>query len=50
MPTLTDAYANVVSVLKPQKQGTCGLYSFWFATLLLNSIRGDKKQVVYPRG
>ena len=50
MPTLTDAYFNVLSVLKPQKQGTCGLYSFWFATLLLNSIRTGKKQVVYPRG
>ncbi len=50
MPTLMDAYANVLPVLKPQKQGTCGLYSFWFATLLLNSIRSDRKQVVYPRG
>lgn len=50
VPTLTDAYNNVVSVLKPQKQGTCGLYSFWFATLLLNSIRTDRKPVVYPRG
>jgi hypothetical protein len=50
MPTLVDAYNNVQSVLKPQKQGTCGLYSFWFATLMLNSIRPEQKEVVYPRG
>ncbi len=50
MPTLSDAYYNIQKILKPQKQGTCGLYSFWFATLMLNSIRTGRKQVVYPRG
>lgn len=49
MPSLVDAYNACASVLKPQRQGTCGLYCFWFATLLLNELRTDKKPVVYPR-
>jgi hypothetical protein len=51
VPTLVDAYNNCLGVLKPQKQGTCGLYSFWFATMLLNDIYpgSGKKPVVYPR-
>ena len=34
--------------LKKQKQGTCGLYSFWYATLLLDAL-GVGKGIVYPR-
>lgn len=49
MPNLSEAYANCQTVLKPQKQGTCGLYSFWFATLLRNNINPEKKPIVYPR-
>lgn len=50
MSDLMKAYGNVLSVLKPQKQGTCGLYSFWFATLLLNALGKGHNTVVYPRG
>ena len=49
MPNLKQAYDNCVGVLKPQRQGTCGLYSFWFATLLVNNINTEKKPIVYPR-
>ena len=49
MPDLKEAYGLCAAVLKPQRQGTCGLYSFWFATLLLNSINPDRRPVVYPR-
>jgi hypothetical protein len=49
MPTLLDAYENCRTVLKPQRQGTCALYAFWFATLLLNNLNTDKKPIVYPR-
>jgi hypothetical protein len=49
MPTLSDAYTNCLGVLKPQRQGTCALYSFWFATLLLNDLNTLKKPIVYPR-
>jgi hypothetical protein len=49
MPDLSEAYTRCQGVLKPQRQGTCGLYSFWFATLLVNSINTNKKPIVYPR-
>lgn len=49
MPNLKDAYTLCAGVLKPQRQGTCGLYCFWFSTLLLNSINTNQKPIVYPR-
>lgn len=52
--SLQGAYIELASTLRPQKQGTCGLYSFWFATLLLNRIDQGlevkkPRSVVYPR-
>lgn len=49
MPSLAEAYIRLSSTLKPQKQGTCGLYSFWFATLLLNELQSGGRPPVYPR-
>lgn len=50
MTNLTGAYNSACKTLKPQKQGTCGLYSFWYATLLLAMVNPSaKKPIVYPR-
>jgi hypothetical protein len=51
MPTtLAEAYADLTGTLLGQRQGTCGLYSFWFATLLIKRINpGDTRNLVYPR-
>ncbi len=45
--SLEVAWGNL-GVLKPQRQGTCGLYSFWYATQLLAGL-GGTKGIVYPR-
>jgi hypothetical protein len=45
---LEQVWGKLSTTLKPQKQGTCGLYSFWYATLLLEKL-GCKKGIVYPR-
>lgn len=50
MSELETAYNKASSTLKPQKQGTCGLYSFWYASLLLSCISGGRRPIVYPRG
>lgn len=50
MTNLVQAYNGACSTLKPQKQGTCGLYSFWYASLLLAAVNpGAKKPIIYPR-
>jgi hypothetical protein len=47
---LQQAYYQCSGTMKPQKQGTCGLYSFWFASLLLKQINpADQRPFVYPR-
>lgn len=48
MPTLKEAWEGMTDDLKPQRQGTCGLYSFWYATQLLAEL-GGTKGIVYPR-
>ena len=50
MSRLASAYDRACSTLKPQKQGTCGLYSFWYASLLLSQINPGTRPVIYPRG
>jgi hypothetical protein len=45
---LEEAWGKLAKTLKKQKQGTCGLYSFWYATLLLEQL-GGTKGIVYPR-
>jgi hypothetical protein len=45
---LYDAWCHVASLLKPQAQGDCGLYSFWYATVLLNHL-DNTKPIIYPR-
>jgi hypothetical protein len=49
MPNLASAYAKTEPMMKPQKQGTCALYSFWYATLLLNQINPARGEIAYPR-
>ncbi len=50
MATLWDAYCAAWSTLKPQKQGTCGLYSFWYASLLLSQLDPNStRPIIYPR-
>lgn len=46
---LVEAYNRVIATLKPQRQGTCGLYSFWYATILLREISTTHHRIVYPR-
>jgi hypothetical protein len=46
--SLEAAWGKLAKTLKKQKQGTCGVYSFWYATLLLGHL-GGKKGIVYPR-
>ena len=49
MSQLPGAYGSIAGSLKPQKQGTCGLYSFWFATMLLRAIFPTTRAIPYPR-
>jgi len=49
MPTLAGAYNNLKNRMMPQKQGTCGLYSFWFATILLSQCKPTARTIPYPR-
>ncbi len=50
MTNLVEAYNGACGTLKPQKQGTCGLYSFWFASLLLAAVNPSaNKPIIYPR-
>ncbi len=49
MSQLPGAYASIAGTLRPQKQGTCGLYSFWFATQLLSAIFPMTRAIPYPR-
>ncbi|AMV23649.1 hypothetical protein VT84_04505 [Gemmata sp. SH-PL17] len=46
--SLEDAWKGLSGVLKKQRQGTCGVYSLWYATELLAKL-GGKKPIVYPR-
>lgn len=48
MADLSTAYTGLAASLKTQIQGTCGLYSFWYATLLLRAL-GGTGPVVFPR-
>ncbi len=45
---LRSAFNKATIHLKPQKQGTCGLYSFWYATVLLSTFKSNLP-IVYPR-
>jgi hypothetical protein len=45
---LYEAWLKACGTLKPQAQGDCGLYSFWYATVLLNQL-DNSKPIVYPR-
>jgi hypothetical protein len=45
---LYEAWMNAHAILKPQAQGDCGLYSFWYATVLLHQL-DNRKPIVYPR-
>ncbi|HUB50156.1 MAG TPA: hypothetical protein VMB73_34735 [Acetobacteraceae bacterium] len=49
MPSLVSAYGELRSGLVKQKQGTCGLYSFWYATLLLAIVNPTTRAIPYPR-
>lgn len=44
---LIGAYNKLSSTLKRQVQGTCGLYTFWYATLILQELQ---KHAVKPSG
>ncbi|MCI0702026.1 MAG: cysteine protease ATG4 [Planctomycetia bacterium] len=47
---LYDAWQGAKGILKPQVQGDCGVYSFWYATVLLRQIKpSDPREVIYPR-
>lgn len=45
---LEQAYTAAASTLMPQKQGTCGLYCFWYASVLLAKIN-NTTSIIYPR-
>jgi hypothetical protein len=55
MPNLVDAFDKATFVLKQamaggkQRGGECGLYSLWYASLLLSFIKSDDRKIVYPR-
>lgn len=49
MVDLAEAYNKACGSLKPQKQGTCGLYSFWYASLLLSFVKPSARPITYPR-
>lgn len=49
MASLFQAWTLLNGTLKPQKQGSCGLYSFWYATLLLSGLDSTRRPIVYPR-
>src|SRR5262245_43901720 len=47
---LYQAWQAAKGILKPQPQGDCGVYSFWYATVLLRQINpSDPREVIYPR-
>ena len=46
--SLYNAWTACCATLKPQAQGDCGLYSFWYATVLLHQL-DSAKPIVYPR-
>ena len=48
--TLLEALteARKAGALVPQVQGDCGIFSFWYATVLLRYC-GDKRPAIYPR-
>ncbi len=41
--TLLDAYNNICSGLIPQMQGTCGVFAFHYAALLLQKLDEDRR-------
>ncbi|HEY4303520.1 MAG TPA: hypothetical protein VGM82_03590 [Gemmatimonadaceae bacterium] len=47
--SLMEAYAACSSELIGQKQGDCGLFSLWFATMLLRKMSPAGRKVVFPR-
>src|SRR5665213_755897 len=55
MPNLVDAFDKATIVLKQamaggkQRGGECGLYSLWYASLLLSFIKSDGRKIIYPR-
>ena len=46
---LQDAYNQVSAHLRPQVQGTCGLYSFYNAVRMLRAINGSNPEVPAPK-
>lgn len=47
---LLTAFRNTYAHMKPQVQGTCGIYSFWYATILLNHMDpASHPTVPFPR-
>lgn len=47
--SLYAAWSACSSQLKPQVQGDCGVYSFWYATVLLRHLDPTNHAVTYPR-
>jgi hypothetical protein len=48
--SLMTAYDSTYAQMKPQIQGTCGIYSFWYATILLHHLNATKyPDVPFPR-
>ena len=47
--SLYPAWVAACKTLKPQVQGDCGVYSFWYATVLLRQIGKAGHPVTYPR-
>lgn len=46
---LIDAYTKIKSTLRPQVQGTCGVYSFYNAVQILRQIDGKLPSVPSPK-
>ncbi len=46
---LYDAWLANTQNLVPQVQGDCGVFSFWYATVLLRQIEPAHRPVIYPR-
>lgn len=49
MTVLTDSYNNVKGSLRPQVQGTCGIYSFYNAVRILRDINARNPTVPAPK-
>lgn len=47
--SLYSAWIAASKTLKPQVQGDCGVYSFWYATVLLRQLGKAGHPVTYPR-